>query len=168
MRWQNTQQNCAPGDVGICRLDHRWLTVTVCKLPRTRVLPLYWGCLTLISFGFLWLAIGQVNFIILSFWHWAFHSFSKINRSFEHIYGLPWWLAYQYRRPGFDLWVRKILWRRKWQTTLAFLPGKSHGQRRLAGCSPCGLKRVKHDLVWLNNHNKQAHPCICVIGHFYV
>ena len=35
-------------------------------------------------------------------------SFSKINRSFEHIYGLPWWLAYQYRRPGFDLWVGKI------------------------------------------------------------
>ena len=26
-----------------------------------------------------------------------------------------------------------------------FLPGKSHGQRRLAGCSPWGCRRVRHD-----------------------
>ena len=34
----------------------------------------------------------------------------------------------------FDPWVRKIPWRRKWQPTAVFLPGESHGQRRLAGC----------------------------------
>ena len=28
--------------------------------------------------------------------------------------------------------------RRKWQPTPVFLPGKVHGQRRLAGCSPWG------------------------------
>ena len=28
------------------------------------------------------------------------------------------------RRHGFDPWVRKIPWRRKWQTTLVLLPGK--------------------------------------------
>ena len=33
---------------------------------------------------------------------------------------------------GFDPWVRKIPWRRKWQLTAVFLPGKSHGQRSLA------------------------------------
>ena len=27
-------------------------------------------------------------------------------------------------RCGFDPWVRKILWRRKWQATPGFLPGK--------------------------------------------
>ena len=27
-------------------------------------------------------------------------------------------------------------WRRKWQPTPVFLPGKSHGQRSLVGCSP--------------------------------
>ena len=32
-----------------------------------------------------------------------------------------------------DLWVRKVLWRRKWQPTPVFLPGKSHEQRSLAG-----------------------------------
>jgi len=35
------------------------------------------------------------------------------------------------RRCGLDPWVRKIPWRRKWQPTPIFLPGKSHGQRRL-------------------------------------
>ena len=44
------------------------------------------------------------------------------------------------RRHGFDLWVRKIPWRRKWQPTLILLPGESHGQRSLAGYSPQGCK----------------------------
>ena len=46
----------------------------------------------------------------------------------------------QHRRPGFDPWVRKIPWRRKWQPTPVFLPGESHGQRSLAGCCPRGHK----------------------------
>ena len=33
------------------------------------------------------------------------------------------------RRLGFDPWVGRIPWRRKWQPTPAFLPGESHGQR---------------------------------------
>ena len=44
------------------------------------------------------------------------------------------------RRCGFDPQVRKIPWRMKWQATLVFLPGKSHGQRSLASYSPCGQK----------------------------
>ena len=39
----------------------------------------------------------------------------------------------QCRSRGFDSWVRKIPWRRKWQPTPVFLPGKCHGQRSLAG-----------------------------------
>ena len=35
---------------------------------------------------------------------------------------------------------RGISWRRKWQPTPVFLPGESHGQRSLAGCSPWGRK----------------------------
>ena len=46
----------------------------------------------------------------------------------------------QCRRPGFDPWVRKIPWRRKWQPTSVFLPRESHGQRSLAGCSQWGYK----------------------------
>ena len=40
------------------------------------------------------------------------------------------------KRHGFNPWVRKIPWRRKWQPTLGFLPEESHGQRNLAGYSP--------------------------------
>ena len=60
------------------------------------------------------------------------------------ISGLPWWLSgkespCQCRTRGFDLWVRKIPWRRKWQPTPVLLPGKFHGQRSL-GYSPWGHK----------------------------
>ena len=33
-----------------------------------------------------------------------------------------------------------IHWRRKWQPTPVFLPGRSHGQRSLAGYIPWGHK----------------------------
>ena len=46
----------------------------------------------------------------------------------------------QCRRHRFDPWVWKIPWRRKWEPTPVFLSGKSHGQRRLVGYSPCGRK----------------------------
>ena len=39
----------------------------------------------------------------------------------------------QCERPRLNPWVRKISWRRKWQPTLVFLPGKSHGWRSLVG-----------------------------------
>ena len=31
---------------------------------------------------------------------------------------------------GFDSWVGKIIWRKRWQPTPVFLPGKSYGQNR--------------------------------------
>ena len=45
-----------------------------------------------------------------------------------------------------NLWVGMIPWRRKWQPTPVFLPGKSHGQIRLVGYSPW-VARVRHDLA---------------------
>ena len=44
------------------------------------------------------------------------------------------------KRCEFSPWMGKIPWRRKWQPTPVFLPGKSHGQRILVGYSPLGLK----------------------------
>ena len=47
---------------------------------------------------------------------------------------LSWWrICLQYGRPGFDPWVGKIPWRRKWQPAPGFLPGESHGQGSLVG-----------------------------------
>ena len=40
----------------------------------------------------------------------------------------------------FNPWVGRIPWRRKWQATPVFLPGKSHGQRNLVGHRPWGGK----------------------------
>ena len=48
--------------------------------------------------------------------------------------------------------ISKIPWRRKWQPTPVVLPGKSHGQRSLAGYSSWGL-RVRHDLATKQQHN---------------
>ena len=33
------------------------------------------------------------------------------------------------KRSGFDLWIRKILWKRERLPTPVFLPGEFHGQR---------------------------------------
>ena len=49
--------------------------------------------------------------------------------------------------PGFDPWVRKIPWRRKWRLIPGFLSEKSHGQRSLVGYSPGGHKRIRGDLA---------------------
>ena len=46
----------------------------------------------------------------------------------------------QCRKCGFDLWVGKMPWSRKWHLSPIILPGKSHGQRNLAGYSPCVAK----------------------------
>ena len=46
-------------------------------------------------------------------------------------------------------------WSWKWQPTLAFLPGKSHRQRRLAGCSPWNHREL--DMAeWLNNSKQKG------------
>ena len=60
------------------------------------------------------------------------------------------------RRHGFDLWVGKILWSRKWQPTRVFLPGKFHGKRSLAGYSPWGHK--ESDMTWRAHMQK---PFLC-------
>ena len=47
--------------------------------------------------------------------------------------------------------ILQYFWRRKWQPTPVLLPGKSHGQRSLVGCSPWG--RYQSDTTeWLHFH----------------
>ena len=45
------------------------------------------------------------------------------------------------RDVGANPWVVKFLWRRKWQPTPIFLPGKPHGQRAF-GLYPKGCKEL--------------------------
>ena len=79
---------------------------------------------------------------------------STVLMPYSKIYmGLPWQLsgkesACQCRRLGFDLWVRKIPWTKKWQPTPVFLSGKSHSQGSLVGyIQSMGSQRVRHNLV---------------------
>ena len=56
-----------------------------------------------------------------------------------------------------DPWAGKIPWRRKWQPTLVPLPGKSHGQRSLAGYSPWGHRELDVTEELNEDNNKIAH-----------
>ena len=67
------------------------------------------------------------------------------------------------KRPMFDPWVRKIPWRRKWQPTAVFWPGKSHGQRRLVGYSP-GCRKELDTVEWLSTHTC-THSQESVVNH---
>ena len=57
------------------------------------------------------------------------------------------------RDGGFDSWVRKIPWRRKWQPTPVFLPAKTQGQRSMGAYSPWDCKD-SDTTEQLNNKNK--------------
>ena len=63
----------------------------------------------------------------------------------------------KHKRCGFDSWIRKIPWKRKWQPTIVFLPGKFHGQRSLIGYSPRGgeeLDTTEHGGVYMHTHTQ--------------
>ena len=119
-------------------------------------LPQTWGWSPTIWFKepFTWFSHTSVWKPLLSsygpqVWSWP-SSISVIYRLVKKITisGLPRWFSgksillpvREKRRCGFDPWVRKIPWRRKWQPTPVFLPGKSHGQWSLAGYSAWGHK----------------------------
>ena len=62
--------------------------------------------------------------------------------------------ACQCRSHRFDPWIGKIARSRKWQPTSVFLPGKFHGQRRLAGFIP-----------WGHKNQTQLRDCACTHTH---
>ena len=69
-------------------------------------------------------------------------------RGWKLLAGLPWCLRrqrthLQWRRCGLDPWVGKIPWRREWQPTPVFWPGKSPWtEESLVGYSRWGLKEL--------------------------
>ena len=68
----------------------------------------------------------------------------------------------QCTRPRFNSWVRKIPWRRKWQATPVFLPGKSHEQRSLAGYSQWSYKESDTTELLNNKRLITVFVCVCV------
>ena len=47
----------------------------------------------------------------------------------------------RWERRGFNSWVGKIPWGKKWRPAPIFLPEESHAQRNLVGYSPWGCKK---------------------------
>ena len=54
-------------------------------------------------------------------------------------------LAFQHFEGSKNYLSVMLLWRRKWQPTPVFLPGKSHGRRSLVGYGPWGSKELDTD-----------------------
>ena len=59
-------------------------------------------------------------------------------------------------RCGFDPWVGKVPWRRKWQPAPISLPRESHGWRSLADWSPWGCKELD-TTEWHTQVNNKSH-----------
>ena len=71
--------------------------------------------------------------------------------------GLPRWLsgkesACQCRRRGFDPWVGKIPWRRKWQPTPVYLLGNPMDRKAWQATVHRVTKRVGHDSASTKHH----------------
>ena len=69
------------------------------------------------------------------------------------------------QKHGFNPWVGKIPWSRKWQPALVFLPGKFHRQRCLTGYSPQGCKEkdmTEHAHTHTHTHT-HIHTYVCVL-----
>ena len=83
----------------------------------------------------------------------SIHCFLRFRKqSWKSLFGLSWWLSgkestCQCNKPGFNSWVGKIPWRRKWHPTPVLLPGKSHGQRT-GGLQSTGLQK---SWTWLSD-----------------
>ena len=119
-----------------------------CQLSR---FSFYVICWILFNTRFYWL-LGYIFQFLYNFWSRDVLRFivSYVHyKPMEFVYlslpitinGFPWWFSgkefnYQYQRGRFDPWVGKVPWRRNWQPTPVFLPGKSHGQR---GCKESGM-----------------------------
>ena len=66
--------------------------------------------------------------------------------------------------PGYNLWIRKIPWRRKQQPTPVFLPGESQGQKSLVGYSPWGCKEsdTTSRLSLSHTHAHTLYTYLCI------
>ena len=89
---------------------------------------------------------------VLSIFEWAPHVVLVVKNPLanaEHI-----------RDTGFIAVSGRFPWRRPWQLTLVFLPGKLHGHRSLVGYNPYGFKEldmtevIQHVCIHILNTNE--------------
>ena len=91
----------------------------------------------------------------LFLWYSGFHT---LNRVIQPALGLPWQLSgKRICLPMQETQIlslgQEYLWEEEMATHYIYLPGESHGQKNLAGCSSCSswcCKRVRND--WMTKH----------------
>ena len=120
--------------------------------------PFLWGnnCFSLISFHTLTCDPKESSYLFTHGYFSCHVCIRDEHRTWSKPIKTPFWPSgkesvcqcRRRRRSWFDPWVGKIPWRRKWQPTLVFLPGKSHGQRSLVVYSPW----VTKSQTWLSKH----------------
>ena len=94
-------------------------------------------------------------------------AFTSLSTSFGRVYGSDEESSCQCRRRGLHPWSREIPWGRKWRPAPVFLPGKSLGQRSLAGYSPWGPN--ESDTVEQLSSHTQLLSCLTYkFGFLYV
>ena len=125
----------------------------------------YWELSDLFSMPLFWLL--YLCFMLKDLLSNTLVTITPFSMSVE-TFKLPKWLndiksfcqCRSHKRHGFNPWVKKIPWRRKWQPTPVPLPGKCHWQRNLVGYSPCGFKEwgtTEHA------HTLKLSSLICVV-----
>ena len=132
--------------IWLCTLQSQLITDVLCWVPKDYFCETYHNVskshqVSQYSGGYSNTKVATNN----NMWTWLW----KMNLSHEDHLGIPRWCSgkdpacqcRRYKRLGFDPWVRRIPWSRKWHLTLVFLPGKFHGQRSLAGYSQWGSKQ---------------------------
>ena len=143
-RWKWAQEQCMVWERGpwdLCASwTVRWLWVIVMKDDAVFTQGSHYEGTWMLLKGY---------WILLSRW-WGDPKLFRLRRNIirAEIQGLPRWLSGEEsacqcgrcQRHIFNPCVKKSPWRRKWQPTPGFFPGKFHGQRSLTGYSPWGRK----------------------------
>ena len=118
----------------------------------------------------------RAHWLPLTVWPWTkwlAHLFQGFNFLIYDMVLFPRWCSgkessCQYkrcRRHGFDPWVKKIPWSRKWQQISVFLPGRFHGQRSLVGYSAWGCKEL--DVTEQQHTHRSYNNFIDFLGLFW-
>ena len=99
--------------------------------------PTFWLLWIVLLWAFAYRFLFKLLFAVL----WGYIPRSGIT-------GSQWWLSLSLRKCQiFFTDAMAFYWRRKWQHTPVFLPGKFHGQKSLEGYSPWRRKESR----WLSN-----------------
>ena len=111
--------------------------------PHYTGIILTWKCVSAYTYILQIYLLNEFNFIVFPQCLFSLWFSSETEVMLKDLKEYTWFLRWLRgkeslcwcRRCGFDPWVRKIPWTRKWQPTPVFLPGESHEQMSLVGYS---------------------------------